>query len=138
LGDGTPNAWGSDEKPEDTYAGFKFADARAIRVLRITAFSPANRAHLRDISIVTADAASTKPAWRVVRSRIKGSATFSQKLTVPPVADQAVVVLEVDPTDAGAGRHRVWGIACFSSSMGYLRNYLPAGNGIYLRELKME
>jgi len=138
LNDGTPAAWGSSESLEDTYAGLEFPEARAVRVVRITAFSPENRAHLHDISVVAADSASAKPAWRVVRARILGSPDFSAKVTVPPVADQTVVVLEVDPTDAGARPHKVWGIACFSSSLGYIRNYLPVGNGIYLRELQME
>lgn len=138
LSDGTPAAWGSTESPEDTYAGLEFPDARAVRVVRITAFSPQDRSHLHDISVVTADAVSAKPAWRVVRARILGSPNFADKVTVPPLADQAVVVLEVDPTDPSAGPHKVWGIACFSSSLGYIRNYLSVGNGIYLRELQME
>src|ERR1035441_9659515 len=138
LTDGTPAPWGSTESPEDTYAGLEFPDARAVRVVRITAFSPGDRPHLRDISVVTADAVSSKTAWRGVRSRIQGRPTFSTKVTVPPVADQAVVVLEVAPADPGAGPHKVWGIACFSLSLGYIRNYLPAGNGIYLRELQMQ
>ena len=138
LNDGTPAPWGSSESKEDTYAGLEFPDAKAVRVVRITAFSPDNRPHLRDFSVVTADAASPKPAWRVVRARIQGSPNFSTKVTVPPLADQAVVMLEVDPTDPSAGPHKVWGIACFSSSLGYIRNYLSVGNGIYLRELQME
>ena len=87
---------------------------------------------------MTADAASPKPAWQVVRARLQGSPTFSPKVTVPPLADNAVVAIEVDPTDPAAGKHKVWGIACFSSSLGYIRNYLSVGNGIYLRELQME
>jgi hypothetical protein len=138
LSDGTPAAWGSTESPEDTYAGLEFPDARAVRVVRITEFSPQGRPHLHDISVVTADALSPKPAWRVVRARILGSPNFAGKVTVPPLADEAVVVLEVDPTDPSAGPHKVWGIACFSSSLGYIRNYLSVGNGIYLRELQME
>jgi hypothetical protein len=138
LTDGTPAPWGSTESPEDTYAGLEFPDARAVRGVHITVFTPGNRPHLRDISVVTADAVSAKPAWRVVRSRLQGSPSFSTKVTVPPVADQAVVVLEIDPADPGAGPHKVWGIACFSRSLGYIRNYLPVGNGIYLRELQMQ
>ena len=138
LNDGTPAPWGSSESQEDTYAGIAFPDTRAVRIVRITAFSPENRPHLRDISVVTADAASPKPAWQVVRARLQGSPNFSTKVTVPPLADQAVVVLEVDPTDSGAGPHKVWGIACFSSTLGYIRNYLSVGNGIYLRELQMQ
>ena len=138
LNDGTPAPWGSSESAEDTYAGIAFPDARAVRIVRITAFSPENRPHLRDISVVTADSTSPKPAWLVVRARIQGSPNFSTKVTVPPLADQAVVTLEVDPTDPGAGPHKVWGIACFSSSLGYMRNYLSVGNGIYLRELHMQ
>ena len=138
LSDGTAAPWGSNENPEDPYAGIEFPNAKAVRIVRITAFSAENRAHLRDISLVAADAASSKPAWKVVRARIQGSPQFSTKVTVPPVADQAVIVLEVDPGDPSAGPHKVWGIACFSSSLGYLRNYLSVGNGIYVRELKME
>ena len=138
LNDGTPAPWGSNESKEDTYAGLEFPDAKAVRIVRITAFSPENRPHLRDISVVTADAASPKPAWRVVRARIQGSPNFSTKVTLPPLADQAVVVLEVDPADPSAGPHKVWAIACFSASLGYIRNYLSVGNGIYLRELQME
>jgi len=138
LNDGTAAAWGSNENPEDTYAGYEFPVARTVRTIRITAFSPDNRPHLRDISVVTADAASPKPVWKIVRARLQGAPGFATKLTVPAAADEAAIAIEVDPTDPGAGPHKVWGIACMSTSMGYIRNYLPVGNGVYLRELKME
>ena len=108
--------------------------ASSFRSAHHRVFTPESRAS----AVVTADAVSAKPAWRVVRSRILGSPSYSQKVTVPPLADQTVVVLEVDPADPSAGPHKAWGIACFSSSLGYVRNYLSVGNGIYLRELQME
>jgi hypothetical protein len=138
LRDGTAAPWGSSETLEDTYAGLEFPDARAVRIISISAFSPQDRAHLRDISVVTADVVSAKPAWRIVRARLKGSPTFSQKLTVPQVPEQTITQIEVDLNDPNARPHKVWGIACFSSSLGYSRNYLAVGNGVYLRELKME
>ena len=56
---------------------------------------------------------------------------------MPPQPDNSAVDVEIDPHDRNAGPHRIWGIACFSSSRGYRRNYLPVSSGVYVRELQM-
>ena len=104
--------------------------ASSFRSAHHRVFTPESRAS----AVVTADAVSAKPAWRVVRSRILGSPSYSQKVTVPPLADQTVVVLEVDPADPSAGPHKAWGIACFSSSLKFVgvRPQLPFSRQWYL------
>jgi hypothetical protein len=52
--------------------------------------------------------------------------------------DNAVITIEVDSSDPNAGLHRLWGVACLSGSLGYARNYLEVGAGVYIRELQMK
>jgi hypothetical protein len=139
LNDGTLAPWGSAEGTDDTYIGIALPKPQPVRTIRIVAFSPAGRAHLRDISVVTMDTLkSGKPDWQIVRSRLLGNGPFSDKVTVTPVKDEAIVTLEIDPSDPKSGPHKVWGVACLSRSRGYSRNYLAAGTGIYLREIQMQ
>jgi hypothetical protein len=138
LNDGTPAPWGSAEGGEDVYAGLLLGAPQAARELAITVFAPGNLQHLRDISVVAADSEGPGgPVWHVIGSRVAGARVFAKKTTVPQMADGTVVRLEIDTGDPDWVPHRIWGIACFSGSKGYLRNYLPAGLGIYIRELQL-
>jgi hypothetical protein len=138
LNDGTPAPWGSAETGDDVYAGVLLAAPHAARELAITVFSPGDQQHLRDLSVVAADSEGPGgPAWQVIRSRVAGARVFATRTTVPRVADGTVVRLEIDIGDPAWKPHRIWGIACFSGSKGYLRNYLASGLGIYIRELEV-
>jgi len=138
LNDGTLAPWGSAEAGSDTFAGIVLSSAREVREFAITMFSPGQRQHLRDISIVTSDEERPGgPTWTVIGARIAGQGGFANKITIPQVADGAVIRIEVDTKDPGWRAHRIWGFACFSGSKGYQRNYLVQGTGIYVRELAM-
>jgi hypothetical protein len=138
LNDEQETPWGALEGMDDTYAGVVLPRREAIGFVRIVLFSPTDRAHLRDISIVSADSeGASGPGWHVVRARITGQAAFEEKITIPKLPDESAIDLEVDPRDPNSGTHLIWGIACFSGSRGYQRNYLPVGTGVYLRELQM-
>jgi hypothetical protein len=139
LNDDSPQAWGSAEGQDDVFAGIVLSKPQMVRTVRIVVFSPGGRAHLRDLSIVATDAENFQAAnWRVVRSRIQGQRFFSEKITVPALPDNTAITVEVDSSDPNAGRHRLWGVACLSSSRGYARNYVPVGAGVYIRELQMK
>jgi len=136
--DRASTAWGAAEGAEDVYAGVVLSHPHAVGQVRLVLFSPTNRSHLRDVSVVCSDSETISTAeWHVVRSRLAGQSNFAEKITVPPLPDQSVVDIEVDPNDPNGGVHRVWGFACLSSSRGYHRNYLPSGTGVYVRELQM-
>ena len=138
LNDDRETPWGTTESTDDSYAGVVLPQRQAVGSVRIVLFSPANRPHLRDLSIVCADSeGAAGPDWHIVRSRIAGQSAFEEKITVPALPDDSSVDVEIDPHDRNGGPHRIWGIACFSSSRGYRRNYLPVGNGVYVRELQM-
>ena len=76
--------------------------ASSFRSAHHRVFTPESRAS----AVVTADAVSAKPAWRVVRSRILGSPSYSQKVTVPPLADQTVSCLKLTPQIPALARIR--------------------------------
>jgi len=138
LNDGTPLAWGSAEGMDDVYFGLEFSVKQTIRSIRITAFSPEHRPHLREFSVVAADSAPPPGgSWSIVRSRVQGSGSYTEKVVVPPVEDNGLITIEVDPGDAHAGAHQIWALACLSRSRGYARNYLTDGTGVYVRELEM-
>lgn len=139
LNDEGPMAWGSAESQEDTYAGVVLSEPQAIGLMRLVLFSPEGRAHLRDLSVVAADADGPPgPDWHIVRSRIHGERLFSEKVTMPRLPDNATVTIEIDPRDGSGGVHRLWGVACLSASRHDIRNYLPVGSGVYIRELQMK
>lgn len=139
INDSTEAAWGAAEGQNDVYAAVVLPSPQAIQELRIWLFSPEQRAHLRDIRVVTADSEEPSgPQWRVVRSRLSKNQPFSEKVTVPPLGDKSVVLVEVDRSDPNAGPHKIWGIGCFTASQGDARNYVPVGTGVYIRELQMK
>src|SRR5439155_3576402 len=138
LNDGTPAPWGAAEGANDTYAGVVLPVPRVVKEFSITLFSPSGQQHLKDISVVAADSEGPNgPLWSIVRSRLPGESIYSKKVTVPPLADETVVHLEIDRTDPNWKPHRMWGLACLSGSGGYGRNYLKGGTGVYVRELEM-
>lgn len=141
LNDGSMAPWGAAEGRDDVYAAVVLPSPQAIQEFRIWLFSPAQppRPHLRDIRVVTADSEEANgPKWRVVRSRLTKNQPFLEKVTVPPLGEGSVVRIEIDHSDANWGPHKIWGIGCFTASKGDLRNYLPTGTGVYIRELQMK
>jgi hypothetical protein len=121
------------------YAGVVFDKPVAISEMRITVFSPAGRAHLRDMRVMAADQESGgTPTWHILSARLAGAAAFADKVTVPPFPDGTNISIEIDPDDSHRGMHRYWGIGCLSASNGDARNYVPVGRGVYIRELQMK
>lgn len=137
LNDGTPAPWGSLEGRSDVYAAVVLPAPHIIHHVRIKLFSPGGYAHLRNVRIVTAEGGSDGPAkWQFVRARLAGEKAFSRVLTIPPMADMSEVVIELDPKTM-YGARTTWGIACLRSQ-GDLPNYLPAGTGVYVREIGVD
>jgi hypothetical protein len=123
---------------DDVYFGLEFPAKLPIRSIKITAFSPGHRAHLRELSVVTADSLPPRGGiWSVVRSRLRGANSFGDEVVVPAIDDNSLILIEVDPRDTNANAHRVWALACLSRSKGYSRNYLTDGTGVYVREMEM-
>ena len=52
LNDNSPEAWGSAETLDDVFAGVVLPKPQVVQIVRIILFSPGQRAHLRDLSIV--------------------------------------------------------------------------------------
>ena len=141
LNDGTQAPWGAAEGQNDVYAAVVLSAPHSIQEFRIWLFSPEQppRPHLRDIRVVVADTEEANgPNWRFVRSRLSKDQPFSEKVTVPPLADNTVVLVELDRGDPNWGPHKIWGFGCFTASHGDARNYLSVGNGVYIRELQMK
>ena len=141
LNDGTPAPWGAADGMNDVYAAVVLPAPHSIQEFRIWLFSPEQppRPHLRDIRVVSADAEDASgPNWRFVRARLSKDQPFSEKITVPPLGDNTVVIVELDRGDPNWGPHKIWGFGCFTASHGDARNYLATGNGVYIRELQMK
>ena len=141
LNDGTPAPWGAAEGQNDVYAAVVLPAPQAMQEFRIWLFTPDQppRPHLRDIRVVVADSEEASgPNWRFVRARLSKDQPFSEKVTVPPLGDNTVVLVEIDRADPNWGLHKIWGFGCFTASHGDARNYLAKGNGVYVRELQMK
>jgi len=138
LNDGTGAAWGSLEGNSDVYAGVVLPSPMAIHTLQLRLMTPEGRAHLRNIRIVAADREDIPEAqWQFVRARVKGAKDFSNLLTIPPLPDNAVVDIELDPKDPQWHSHLIWGFACLRSR-GDVPNYINVGSGVYVRELMVQ
>jgi hypothetical protein len=137
LNDGTDLPWGSQDGTNDLYAGVVLPAPHAVHEIQLRLFTPAGRAHMRNIRIVAADTEGPDgPDWKFVRARIKGATQFTNLLTVPPLPDKSVVSIEVDTHDPEDHPRRIWGFACLRSQ-GDIPNYIGA-QGVYLRELEMQ
>lgn len=138
LNDGTEAAWGSAEGMEDVYAGVVLPSPHPVRIVRFRLFTPAGRPHLRNIRIVAAESETPGgPQWRFLAARLRGEKTFSKVVTVPPLADNSEVVIEVDSRDPNARAWPIWGFGCLRAQ-GDAPNYLPVGTGVYVREMSVE
>jgi hypothetical protein len=141
LNDDSAAPWGAAEGQNDIYAAVVLPAPHSIQEFRIWLFSPEQppRPHLRDIRVVVADTEEANgPNWRFVRSRLFKDQPFSEKVTIPPLGDNTVVLVELDRSDPNWGPHKIWGFGCFTASHGDARNYLAVGNGVYVRELQMK
>ncbi|MHB1218454.1 MAG: hypothetical protein ACYC1L_09700 [Alphaproteobacteria bacterium] len=133
--------WGSAEVNEDTYAAITRARPMRARRVVLNLFSPSGRAHVRDLSVVAANRREDPGApWRVIPSRLVETdypLPYQERVTVPPDPDFSRVTLEIDRNSPAYGAYDTWGIACLSASRGDRRNWLPEGQGIYLRRLRV-
>jgi len=138
LNDDTGAAWGSLEGNSDVYAGVVLPSPVAIHTMQLRLMTPQGRAHLREIRIVAADReGNAGTGWQFVRARVKGSKNFSSLLTIPPLPDNTVVEIELDPNDPEWKPHLIWGFACLRSR-GDKPNYINVGSGVYVRELMVQ
>ncbi len=141
LIDGTDAAWGSLGKDSDTIFYLTSDKAYKPKSFQITTFTGPNGTHIRDLSVVgTSDKINGSEKWHVIKSRLKANKAFSEKIIVPSLPDKSVVTIELDPNDPNLQEYKSWGLACFSNSKSYKRNYLSdsgKGGGIYVRELKI-
>lgn len=135
LMDGTEDAWGSSEGNDDVYALLNFPEPVRVSAVHVRLFSPAGRAHLRDVRVAVGSGCEPScGAWRFVRSRLAGQSSYRTVIAVPELPDSTEVVFELDPADADRHPGRQWGIACLRSQ-GDAPNYLKVGTGVYIREM---
>lgn len=138
LNDGSDASWGSTETNNDTI--FYITGERAIsaRIFKIVLFSPPNGGHVRDLSVVaTNDTIDGNEKWHIIKSRIGSNGDFTEKITIPNELDKTVIKIELDTTDANWQAYKTFGLACFSKSKSYNRNYVYNGNGIYIIEFQI-
>ncbi len=136
LNDGNADtAWGSSETKDDTVFFVTLPRPVKPRLVKLILFSPGSGNHMKEISVVgSSSEVNGKPDWKVVRARLKGEKRYGTRLTVPNAPDKTIVIIEFDANDKNLSQMRAIGIACFSGTKAYTRNYVPVGNGIYVRE----
>jgi len=138
LNDGDENtAWGSQGTLDDTIFYITHPSSYRAKEFKAVLFTMPNGAHIRDVSVVATNLVGDSASWRVIRSRLNPNEQFREKLTIPADPDRSVITIELDMTDANWGSYKTYGLACFSKSRGYARNYVAQGNGIYVRELQI-
>lgn len=139
LNDGLETTfWGSCETKEDTIFYVSRIVPYRAKVFRVVLFATEKGLHLRDVSVVaTSDRVDGKEKWNLIRSRLGGLGPFREKITIPPSRDRMLVDIELDASDPRYKPYKTFGLACFSKSRGYRRNYLVFGDGIYVRELQI-
>ncbi|MEK6791508.1 MAG: glycosyltransferase family 39 protein [Deltaproteobacteria bacterium] len=134
LNDGNADtAWGSSETKDDTVFFVTWHKPVKPRLIKLILFSPGSGNHMKEISVV-GSVGDGKPDWKVVKARLKGEKIYGAKLIVPNAPDKTIVTIELDANDKNIKNMRAIGIACFSGTQAYTRNYVPIGNGIYVRE----
>ena len=127
--------WGSTETTDDTIFYITRSIPYKIQMLEVTLHNNKG-SHLRDVSVIaTNDKIDGGEKWHKIRARIGLDSTFSKKISVPNEKDGTIIRIELDVTDPNWKRYKTFGLACFSGSEGYKRNYVAVGNGIYVREL---
>lgn len=104
---------------------------------KIVLFTGENGGHIKDVAVVaTNDEINGSEKWIKIKARI-GDGRYMTKLTIPEEVDFTVVTIEIDKNDPHWREYQTWGLACFSESGSYDRNYVKNGDGIYLRELQI-
>ena len=138
LNDGTDAPWGSIETINDTFFYITRNSPYRAKSFRVELFSTPEGAHIRDLSVVaTNDSINGNENWKILRSRINSSDSFTEKITSPNWPDRSVIKIEMDITDPNWDYYKTYGLSCFSQNNSYNRNYVSVGNGIYLRELQI-
>ena len=129
------SAWGSSETTNDTICYVTLPAAHKAKIIKVSIFNPSS-CHLRDISIVaTKDEINGRQKWHIIRARFIPEERYEEKITIPNAADKTIVTIELDKTDNNWQEYKTYGLACFSGSRSYKRNYVSRGNGIYIREM---
>lgn len=140
LIDGSENrAWGSKGLPEDTWFAVSFGQEKNPAWINLILFASPEGCHIRDITVVaTNDVPSETTKWVLLKSRIGNSGDFKEKITIPNLPDRQSIQIEIDPDDLRGKQYKSIGLACFSKTKGYLRNYHRGGGlGIYAREMQI-
>jgi hypothetical protein len=140
LTDGTAEPYGSAETDDDTFVYIRRPAPFAAHEVDVVPFSPQGNQHMRDVAVIAAlqkDGKSRDIAWMTVPARMKGQSAYTDKITIPPYDDNTLVRLELDPAFLQSRTFDTYGIAVFSASKGFRRNYLRKGRGVYIREMAL-
>jgi hypothetical protein len=140
INDGNDDlAWGAWGTTEDTIFYITLPQPAVCEMFKVITFATPAGEHIRDLTVVaTSEVPSATAKWIPIRSRIGSQGEYSEKMTIPNLPNQSVITIELDPADSKEA-YRTFGLACFSKSKGYARNYLgQQGNGIYIRDLQMK
>jgi hypothetical protein len=147
LNDGTPAAWGSDESLSDVYAYIVLdrPDAAVSRI-RLSAFTPEGRGHLRDLRLIAAPSLpqDTK-GWNFIGfsasvggNKVGGNKESEEVISLPVVNDEEQILLVPNKSDKNYGAYGVWGVACLRSLGDVCNRLEEKGNGMYIREMRLE
>lgn len=144
LIDGSSNAWGSRSDPAvDIFTYLTLNNPAKITGVRVTAFSPGGRAHLRDIRVVATNniPERTNAVWPKelcsVPIRLKEDKPFFERISLPVLPDNAFIDIELDQNSKCYQSYKIWGIVCLSKTQGDLCNYVNS-NSMYVREIQLK
>lgn len=130
------SAWGSSETTNDTIFYITLHNPFKAKILKVTLFSTPAGGHLKDLSVVaTNDKLDGSEKWTTIRARPESTDAYEEKITIPNASDKALITIELDSSDPNWQEYKTFGLACFSGSKSYERNYISIGNGVYVREL---
>ena len=146
LNDATPAAWGSDETLADVYAYIVLERPQAVSRIRLSAFTPAGRNHLRDLRLIAAPSLPPDAAgWKLIGATgsiggtaIGGAGAPVEMISLPAVSDEEIILLLPDKADKNYGAYSVWGVACLRSRGDVCNQLMKNENGMYIREMRLE
>lgn len=128
--------WGSSETDEDTIFYVARSSAMHPRFIRLFTASGSAGSHLKDLSVVGGNDKDGK--WKILRAKLSEQDAYSEKVIAPNVPNETIVEIQIDPDSLPEEGFTHLGIAVFSKSMGYERNYITGvGKGIYIREFSV-
>ena len=135
LNDGSKEPYRSADTNDDTIAYITRSEPFAAKAVVIANCAKKGDQYLRDVSVV---ASSMEGSWTIIPAKLKGEAAFAEKITLPETEDGALTRLELDEKAfKTTAAYSSYGIAVYSVSKGYTRNYLST-NIVCIREMRLE